>query len=61
MRFDSYTTPPQQVHNTSSHGGELHTLGPTPCEGVLCSCCGGVVNLSFFIEKRHQIIRIPQR
>jgi hypothetical protein len=61
MRFDSYTTPPQQVHNTSSYGGELHTLGPTPCEGVLCSCCGGVVNLSFFIEKRHQIIRIPQR
>jgi hypothetical protein len=21
---------------------------PLPCEGVLCSCCGGVVNLSFF-------------
>jgi hypothetical protein len=48
LGFDSYTTPPQQLHNTFSHGGGLHTLSPTPCERVLCSCCGGVVNLLFF-------------
>jgi hypothetical protein len=49
LRFDSYTIPPQQLHNTHSHGSRPHTLGPTPCEGVLCSCCGVVVNLSFFL------------
>jgi len=49
LGFDSYTTPPQQVHNTPSHGGGPHTLGSTSCEGVLCTCCGVVVNLSFFL------------
>jgi len=28
-----------------------HTLDPTPCEGVLYTCCGVVVNLSFFKKK----------
>jgi hypothetical protein len=50
MGFDSYTTSSQQLHNTPSHGGGPHTLGPTPCEGVLCSCCGDVVNLSFSFD-----------
>jgi hypothetical protein len=47
--FDSYTTPSQQVHNTTSHRGGPHTLDSTPCEKVLCTCCGVIVNLSFFI------------
>jgi len=46
--FDSYTTPPQQLHNTLSHGSGSHTLDSTPCERVLCNCCGGIVNLSIF-------------
>jgi hypothetical protein len=29
LGFDSYTTPPQQLHNTSSHGGGPYTLDPT--------------------------------
>jgi len=50
MGFDSYTTPPQQLHNTSSHGvGHTHWAS-SPCEGVLCNCCGGVVNLSFSLK-----------
>jgi hypothetical protein len=39
------------LHNTPSHEGEPHTLGPTPCKGVLCSCCSGVVNPSFSFKK----------
>jgi hypothetical protein len=34
--FDSYTSPVQQLYNTPSHRGELHTLDPTPMwEGVV--------------------------
>jgi len=40
---DRFTTPPQQLHNTPSHGDEAQCVWPTPCEEVLCSCCGGVV------------------
>jgi hypothetical protein len=49
--FDFYTTPPQQLHNTPSHGSGPHTLDPTPCEGMLCNCCDGVVNLLISIYK----------
>jgi len=31
------------LHNTLSHGDETQCVEPTPCEEVLCSCCGGVV------------------
>jgi hypothetical protein len=48
--LNSYTSSVQQLHNTPSHGGGPHTLGPTPCEGVLCNCCSGVVNPSFSIN-----------
>jgi hypothetical protein len=45
--FDSYTLPVQQLYNTPSHGmSPTHWASP-PCEGVLCNCCGGVVNPSF--------------
>jgi hypothetical protein len=40
---DRFTTPPQQLHNTPSHGVELSVWSSPPCEEVLCSCCGGVV------------------
>jgi len=45
--------PTQHHHNnctTPPHMGLNPThWAPSPCEGVLCSCCGGVVNLSFSI------------
>lgn len=42
----TFTTPTQHGHNTPAHGGGANTLGPTPCEGMLCPCCGGVVQQS---------------
>jgi hypothetical protein len=39
LEFDSYITPSQQVHNNPS------------CEGLLCTCCVDVVNLTFFSIK----------
>jgi hypothetical protein len=50
MGIVSYTTQVQQLHNTPSHGGGLHTLWPTPYEGVLWSCCTCVVQISFSIN-----------
>jgi len=38
---DGFTTPPQQLHNTPSHGGEAQCVGLIPCEGVLYNCCTG--------------------
>jgi hypothetical protein len=46
MGFDSYTTSPQQLYNTSSHGGGPHTLGPTHMWGdvvqLLWWCCKSI-------------------
>jgi hypothetical protein len=36
----------QQLHNNLSHKGGSHTLEPPSCEGLLCSCCDGVVQES---------------
>jgi hypothetical protein len=46
--------PTQHHHNnctTPPHMGvgPTHWAPPT-CEGMLCSCCGGVVNLSFSLK-----------
>jgi hypothetical protein len=48
LGFDSCTTSSQQVYNTLSHeGGPIHWTPPS-CDGVLCTCCVGVVNLIIF-------------
>jgi hypothetical protein len=43
MKNDKFTTPPQQLHNTPSHGVGPSVWSSPPCEEVLCTCCGGVV------------------
>jgi hypothetical protein len=43
MENDGFTTPPQQLHNTPSHGVRPSVWGPPLCEGVLCNCCTGEV------------------
>jgi hypothetical protein len=48
MGFDSYITPSQQLHNNlSDEGGPQCVWGPPSSEGLLCSCCIGVGNLTF--------------
>jgi hypothetical protein len=34
---DRFTTPPQQLHNTPSHGGGAQCVGPTPMWGRCCT------------------------
>jgi hypothetical protein len=48
LGFDSYTTSSQQLHNNPSHEGDPSVWSPSSCEGLLCSCCISVVNLTFF-------------
>jgi hypothetical protein len=43
LKNDGFTTPPQQLHNTPSHGVGPSVWSPPPCEGVLCNCCTGEV------------------
>jgi hypothetical protein len=49
--FDSYTTPSQQPHNNHTTTPHMRVgpsvWGPPLCEGLLCDCCDGVVNLTF--------------
>jgi hypothetical protein len=43
MKNDRFTTPPQQLHNSPSHGVGPSVWGPPPCEGLLYNCCTGEV------------------
>jgi hypothetical protein len=45
--FNSCTTPSQQLHNNPSQESGPSVWDPPSCEGLLCSCCIGVVNLTF--------------
>jgi hypothetical protein len=61
MGFDSYITSPQQLYNTSSHGGGPHTLGPTHMWGdvvqLLWWCCKSIIFLKKSWEK-YMVLKI---
>jgi hypothetical protein len=59
MGFDSCTTPIQQLHNNPSYEGGPHMWDPPSCEGLLYSCCIGVVNLTFSFFNRGLLFRRP--
>jgi hypothetical protein len=56
MGFDSYTTPSQHHHNNHTSTPHMSVgpsvWGPPSCEGLLCGCCIGVVNLTFSLMNR---------
>jgi hypothetical protein len=52
-----FTTPIQQLYNNLSHEDESHILGPPSCEGLLYSCCIGVVQESNPMCGAHPYVR----